>query len=292
MRSRQKLITLILGVGAVLALAALAAGIATLDLNGGPRYILPEAEQSPQEAPLPVESQQTANYLGALTIVFLILLPLGLVYLLVSPSARRRFLIQLVQVSVIVLFIYLLYQNIGRVFPSLQARLSGEGAEDLGLGNIELRFLEPFKPQSPAWLTELFSFALAASFVYFLFWLWQRLRRPDERSAPPADQLVRSAQAALRQIDAGQNLRDVVLRCYHEMTQAAAQKKHLTRPEYVTPHEFSLSLEKAGLPAEQVQRLTALFEAVRYGHKTPGVKERSEAVACLQAVVERLGGEA
>jgi len=291
MMSRQKLFILALAALALAGLVILASGIATLDLNSSPLYLLPEVEQATQ-VPLPDQNiQRTSNYLAILTLVFLIILPISLLYLLISPSARRRFLIQLIQVSTIVLFLYFLSKNIGKLFPKLDLRLSGNLNEDMGSGRFELRFLEPFTPHSPTWLTELLSFALAAGFVYFLFWLWRRWRQPEGRFLSPAERLVRSAQSALQQIDAGQNLRDVVLRCYHEMTQAVAEKRHLTRLEYITPHEFIRSLEGIDLPSEQVRRLTDLFESVRYGHKIPGAQERAEAVACLNAVVERLGSE-
>lgn len=184
---------------------------------------------------------------------------------------------------------YFLYRNVGRIFSNLTNGFSGSLAKNLEADGVELRFLEPFTPHNPAWLIQLLSFALAVGFVYFLFWLWRRRGQMDDRISTPAEKLVRSAQSALKRIDAGQNLRDVVLRCYQEMTQAVADKRHITRPEYATPHEFILSLEGAGLPAEQVGRLTGLFEAVRYGHKTPGTQERAEAVACLKAVIDRLG---
>jgi hypothetical protein len=164
--------------------------------------------------------------------------------------------------------------------------------DGLAANGFDVRFLEPFKPRNPAWLTTLLSVVLAAGFVIFLVWLWPRLRQVEGRHLSPAEKVARSAQTALRRIDAGQNLRDVVLRCYLEMTQAVAEKRHLTRPEHVTPHEFIYSLEGIGLPTEQVRRLTALFESVRYGHKTPGAQERAEAVACLNEIVDRLGGEA
>ena len=292
MMSRQKLFILALAALALAGLVILASGIGTLDLKNGPLYLLPDAERATQ-VPLPAQTAQGAsnNYLAILTLVFLIILPISLLYLLISPSARRRFLIQLIQVSTIVLFLYFLSKNIGKLLPNLDLRLSGNINGDMGSGRFELRFLEPFTPHSPTWLTELLSFALAAGFVYFLFWLWRRWRQPEGRFLSPAERLVRSAQSALQQIDAGQNLRDVVLRCYHEMTQAVAEKRHLTRLEYITPHEFIRSLEGIDLPSEQVRRLTDLFESVRYGHKIPGAQERAEAVACLNAVVERLGSE-
>lgn len=291
MRVSQKQATLFLAVLALVGLFILASGVDTLDLRSGPLYLLPEKEQKTL-APLPAgEDQATSSYLGILLLVFLIVLPVSLIYLLLSPDARRRFLLQVVQAAAIVFFIYLFYRSIGRIFPNLSRQLSGDGQAGLEGSGIELRFLEPFTPHNPAWLIEMLSFALAAGFIYFLFWLWKKRRQMEGGFSTPAEKLVRSAQTALRRIEAGQNLRDVVLRCYQEMTEAVAEKRHITRPEYATPHEFANSLEAAGLPGEQVRRLTDLFEAVRYGHKIPGSGERADAVACLKAVVERLGSQ-
>jgi len=290
--SRQKIFTIILAVLALIGLVILASGISTLDLNNAPLYLLPASEEQATQAPLPARVDQIpANYITLLVLVFLVLFPISIIYMLFSPSARRRFLIQLAQVSLLVLFLLFLSKSIGKLFPKLGLSFSGNLIDDLAANGFEVRFLEPFEPQNPAWLTELLSVAVAAGFVLFLAWLWIRLRQVDVRHPSPAEKLVRSAQTALRRIDAGQNLRDVVLRCYLEMTQAVAERRQLRRPENVTPHEFIYSLEGIGLPTEQVRRLTALFETVRYGHKTPGATERAEAVACLNAIVERLGGE-
>jgi hypothetical protein len=291
MRVSQKQVTLLLAALALAGLFILATGLNTLDLKSGPLYLLPEKEQKTLE-PLPVgDNQATSSYLGVLLVVFLIVLPISLVYLLLSPEARRRFLIQVIQALVMVFFLYFLYRNIGRIFPNLSKQFAGGMNGDLEARGIELRFLEPFTPRNPAWLIELLSFVLAVGFVYFLFWLWRKRGQMDAHTSTPAEKLVRSAQIALRGIDAGQNLRDVVLRCYQEMTEAVADKRHISRPEYATPHEFVNKLETAGMPAEQVRRLTDLFETVRYGHKIPGSQERAEAVACLKAVVERLGSQ-
>ena len=288
---RQKIFTISMAVLALTGLVILASGISTLDLNNAPLYLLPASEQATQVPLPPGVDQIPTNYLTLLALVFLVLFPFSIIYLLISPSARRRFLIQLAQVSMLVLFLFFLSKSVGKLFPKLGLSLSGNLKDDLAANGFDVRFIEPFKPQNPAWLTELLSLALAAGFVLLLVWLWSRLRQMEVRRSSPAEELVHSAQAALRRIDAGQNLRDVVLRCYLEMTQAVAERRQLTRPENVTPHEFIYSLEGIGLPAEQVRRLTALFETVRYGHRTPGAPERAEAVACLNAIVERLGGE-
>ena len=291
MISRQKVFTIIMAFLVLTSLVILASGISTINLNNEALYLLPDSEQATQEVVATRAVQIPTEYLTLLTLIFLVVFPISIIYLLISPSARRRFLTQFVQITMIVLFLYFLSKNIGKLFPSLGASLSGNLRDNLAANGFDVRFLEPFKPKNPAWLTVLLSVALAAGFLTFLLWLWIKLRQVEIVHASPAEKLARSAQTALRRIDAGQNLRDVVLRCYHEMTQVVAEKRNLTRPEHMTPHEFVYSLEGVGLPAEQVHRLTDLFETVRYGHKTPGAPERAEAVACLNAIVEKLGGE-
>jgi hypothetical protein len=291
MISRQKVFIVIMAALSLMSLVILASGISTLNLNNEALYLLPASEQATQEAISTRVVQIPTEYLTLLTLIFLVIFPISIIYLLISPSARRRFLTQFLQISMIVLFVYFLSKNIGKLFPNLRISLSGSLRDNLAASGFDVRFLEPFKPKNPVWLTVLLSVALAIGFLVLLLWLWIKLRQVEIVHSSPAKKLARSAQTALRRIDAGQNLREVVLRCYHEMTQVVAEKRHLTRPEHMTPHEFVYSLEGVGLPAEQVRRLTDLFETVRYGHKTPGAPERVEAVACLNAIVERLGGE-
>jgi hypothetical protein len=291
MTSRQKYFMISLAALALVGLVILTSGIATLDLRNSPLYLPPEVEQA-STTPLPGEiPEKSSDYIAILTLVFLVIFPISLLYLLISPDARRRFLIQLIQVALIVFFLYFLSKSLRNIFSGLGLGLSGNLIDDLAATGLEVRFLEPFKPRSPKWLTELLSFGLAVGFIYFLYWLWRRFQLKELPQLTPAEKLVHSAQSALRRIDAGQNLRDVVLRCYFEMTQAVAEKRHLIRPENATPHEFIQNLERIGLPPEQVRRLTDLFEMVRYGHKVPGAPDRAEAVACLNAIVESLGRE-
>jgi hypothetical protein len=70
------------------------------------------------------------------------------------------------------------------------------------------------------------------------------------------------------------------------MTDVLQQKRGLKRRIYITPSEFAVVLEKIGLPADAVRRLTALFERVRYGGKHSTRKDIDEAIACLSEIVE------
>ena len=50
--------------------------------------------------------------------------------------------------------------------------------------------------------------------------------------------------------------------------------------------ELLRELKAAGLPDTHVQRLTRLFEGVRYGARVANEREERQAVACLTAIVE------
>jgi hypothetical protein len=53
----------------------------------------------------------------------------------------------------------------------------------------------------------------------------------------------------------------------------------------MTPREFEMRLEEAGIPTTQVRRLTRLFEEVRYGDKRLGEQEERQAIVSLTSIV-------
>jgi hypothetical protein len=68
------------------------------------------------------------------------------------------------------------------------------------------------------------------------------------------------------------------------MNRIAKEHRGLQREDSLTAREFTDYLVRAGLPKEPVQNLTALFEEVRYGHKTYSDEEAQVAVNSLQAI--------
>jgi hypothetical protein len=73
------------------------------------------------------------------------------------------------------------------------------------------------------------------------------------------------------------------------MSDVVSNKRHLHRAIAMTPHEFALRLEQAGLPGDAVSRLTRLFEAVRYGDRKSSPKDVNEAVNCLTTILHYCG---
>ncbi len=59
---------------------------------------------------------------------------------------------------------------------------------------------------------------------------------------------------------------DLVLRCYREMVDLLSRKKRIAH-EPLTPREFADRLRDLDVRTDAVDRLTELFELVRYGHR-------------------------
>jgi hypothetical protein len=124
---------------------------------------------------------------------------------------------------------------------------------------------------------------LVAMVLVGLGWLVWRSRR---RQVRPLVQLAQQAEEAVEAIQAGADLRDTVMRCYYEMSQVLHRQRGIRRPQAMTPREFAASLEEVGLPTEAIRRLTELFEKVRYGAKPLGQDEGSQALTCLETIIE------
>jgi len=124
---------------------------------------------------------------------------------------------------------------------------------------------------------------LCAAVLLTLLWLFYARQRPFV--PPPVAQLATQAQAALDALYAGEDVHDVVLRCYFEMARVLDESQGLRRAETATPREFAARLVALGLPAQPVQTLTRLFEEVRYGRYQADDVVIQQATASLKGIV-------
>jgi hypothetical protein len=97
------------------------------------------------------------------------------------------------------------------------------------------------------------------------------------------------AREAVEDLRAGADLRDTVMRCYFEMSRVLDETRGLHREEAMTPREFAHTLKEVGLPGMAVERLTQLFESVRYGAHVSEEREEKDAIACLETIIEACG---
>lgn len=99
------------------------------------------------------------------------------------------------------------------------------------------------------------------------------------------DQLSREAESAVKAIEAGGDLRNVILRCYLQMTRALQVEQGIERSDNMTVQEFEQSLVSRGFPAMAVHQLTRLFEKVRYGKQPTMEEDEKTAVESLNEII-------
>ncbi|MGD8398763.1 MAG: DUF4129 domain-containing protein [Anaerolineae bacterium] len=275
-RDRQR-IAILLAL-ALVALVLLAAGISSLEFSSGRQ--LPRWSGGAQAAVQGTSGLALVIDLLLRVLAFLVpvLLPIAIVYLILSADARRAVLRSLGLLMWLVA-IYLVLRSRPDFFRGLlpqEATPSPPGALATPVPD--------FVPNAPMWAGVLaavgLALALAGGLVAAAWYVWRRRRTP----ASPLDELAEEAQRAVDALRAGAGVQDTVLRCYFEMSRVLAAHRGLARGEAMTPREFEERLVEAGLPRTHVQALTRLFEAVRYSGRGATQAEGAQAIASLSAI--------
>lgn len=268
----------------------LAAGLSGTELRHGQDVvwsIMPAAEESPSpQLGLPSDPGGSAPLgLGGWELVIIIgvclLLPVSIVYYFLSPDARKtlaRVVNFIVGITLVLWAVQTFFDRVVVEWITPSAGLPAEGERLPNTSEISVR--------SPGWLAYVVSIVLVLLLVAAGWFAWYHFLRRDRR----LERLAQQAEETLSELSSGADFRDAVIRCYFEMSQALSQQKGIERHKAMTPREFAERLRQTGLPAEDVRRLTRLFERVRYGAKTPGKVEETEAIACLTAIVDACAG--
>jgi len=271
---------LLLGL-AIVALVVLAAGLSDLTFLPGrplPRFPRPSVELG-EFFTLP-GSELLGFLLGALYILGILLLPVAIVYVIISPEARKR-VVRSLGLLLWLVALFVLIRARPEFFEELQLQpLDASAPGDLGVAPPD------FVASFPPWLVVSTALVLAAIVVAGLVGLGWILWRRSHPPATPLDQLAQEAQSALDALQAGADIQDTVIRCYVEMSRVLDEQRGLRRAEAATPREFEQQLKETGLPDAQIEQLTRLFEAVRYGAKVAGEQQQRQAVDCLAGIVK------
>jgi hypothetical protein len=283
MLERRKLWMLLLLGMATAALILLSTAITGLELLPGQPFSLggePSGGTGGSEM-LP-GAEVFALLFRVMTAIFGLLLPVTIVYFIVSPKFRKQVLRNFLLMLPLLLMFYLLMRSSPDFLkPAEEAQPLGPLAE----GFPEAPTPE-FVATPPQWLVVVANLVLAlliAALVVGAVWLLWRLRH---QRISPLEQLAQEAKEAIEAIQAGADLKNTVMRCYYEMSQVLREQRGIRRQRATTPREFERQLEQLGLPGEQVRQLTRLFEKVRYGAKTVDEDEERQAISCLTAVIE------
>jgi hypothetical protein len=246
---------------------------------GGPQVNPRELIEAWVEIPL---WQQASTWI-------LLLILIILVGYLLPPELRKRLIIRFIRIALTFWGLLYIFQNYGHLIPALNLELA-EGPpvqNGNGTGVTSSVFLP--SEVSPAF-SYLISFAFA---VLILAVIWGVYRGWQKYTAlmnqKPLGEIAKIARSSLNDLASGRDSSDVIINCYLRMSDVVSNTRQLHRTVAMTPHEFALRLQQAGLPGDAVTRLTRLFEGVRYGDRKSSSKDVNEAVSCLTTILHYCG---
>ena len=225
-----------------------------------------------------------------LRIALIVLVAFAAVYIVVSLfSARGRK--RLLGMAIVLVVVLLALTLLSRVHPQQGDRAIQQdtvmGRQPAESGASAAASV-PFEPRPPRWLlwaAVATIGVLAVGGAAGLALVLSRRRRPSIR-----EKLADETEAAMEALKAGADLKDVVIRCYHQMTLIAQEEMGIHRQITVTAREFQVILETSGLPAEPVRDLTRAFEQIRYGHAAPSTGTEQLAISSLERISQYCRG--
>lgn len=138
----------------------------------------------------------------------------------------------------------------------------------------------PLGPVPPLllWLVGL---ALLVIGVLIAVWIY---RSTTDRETM-IDLLGFEAEKAWQEIRLGVGLKDVIIKCYRQMSLMLEEEQGIQRKDFMTTGEFERLLEAEGVPHDPIHKLTRLFEEVRYGDWQPNPADEQNAIASLEAII-------
>ncbi len=214
-----------------------------------------------------------------------------ILFLFMIPAEMRgRLIMQALRFALVIAAVLFLLKNRLIQLPGLNLNLAsanGAASPDSSQAFDPSRFTPPLVAP---WIIYLIgvgvSLALLA-LIWAAFRFWTRFHVPHMDR--PLEGLAAVARSSLTDLAYGNKLEDVIIQAYARMSEVVDTQRGLRRAESMTPREFADRLERAGLPANAVARLTRLFESVRYGAGKSNQKDVDEAVSCLNSIVEYCG---
>jgi hypothetical protein len=223
-------------------------------------------------------------------LIALIVTPIMMIYMIVSPTARRRFLKILARSLPFILGFFLVIEFLKSLHatnsPNTPISLGGLGNQS---GQTGIPTPTPLIPGPSETAIVLISVILSLISVAIIGGALALLWRRRQDKITPNRLIARQAQSALDALQAGGDLKNTIIRCYYQMSAVINEQRGILRSQTMTPHEFEAYLSTNGLPGEPVHQLTHLFEEVRYGDQAVGPLEEQAALNSLTAIVEACG---
>ncbi|MEM7342961.1 MAG: DUF4129 domain-containing protein [Chloroflexota bacterium] len=276
----------------------MAANLSQMELHPGEpfpysflRVLFAESESASSEEIPSGATELLIDILMAATFVLLFLvLIIWIITYILRPEARRRLLRRAITY-------FLWFTLFFIVMNMLQGYLENAELEaDTGFGiaglldnlpDSEEELTPPsFITNPPLWVNLIITVTTLALILGLVWYTWRRLQ-PE--ATPPLELLMYEIEKAVEDIKAGHDLKDTVTRCYQTMHEILGDQRGIQRQQAMTPREFETHLVTLGLKSEHIQRLTRLFERVRYSANEANADDEAEAIDCLNAIAQNYG---
>jgi hypothetical protein len=218
-----------------------------------------------------------------LMFILWVVLPLSIFFFIKYPDFRQKFLKRLGYFVLYGVILFLLGRKTQKPSPELEeAEQEIINTTILETQREAAEFISSFGEADPK-LNIVINITILLAVSVLAWYLYRRFfYKPDST----ADQLKAEVEGAINEIESGVDLRNVIIRCYADMSQILMDRRGIQRQKAMTPREFELELQEIGLPQIAIQRLTSLFEAVRYGNAQLDSEAEQEAIHCLTTIAE------
>jgi len=226
----------------------------------------------------PAVNFQIGNFLLALLGIVVVIYLLVMLYRLLLGTTWKLVLSGLFKSVLVTTAIFLLLAMVILVLPT-----SIPDMDELPQPPPTQPFVTAPLGPPPVSLLWLVGIVLAVLAAFLLLSLLPSRRKPDQ-----AAQLALEVEKAQQNLLAGLSLKEVILRCYQQMSQILQQEAGIERQAFMTPAEFERVLSIEGYPPAPVHQLTRLFEIARYGDWTPNPWDDQQALESLQAIIAYL----
>lgn len=278
MPQNTKRITLLFLVGTLVSLIMLSGSLSELQLRAGTPF--PGAGDFGSETRFfAASSPGNANSLTLLKGVFAFIFLFLMIYVTVRFIALvniKRLIRSLAVMSAMLVLIIL----ISRIPLTPSTPRPGESSINPISPPIEYPVSPLEQPPGGLIVLVLIAFIVVVGLLVFkVLGIW--LKEPGMTK-----QILHEAESALNEIKSGENLRNVIFRCYLQMTRALQEERKIERDYSMTVREFEDWLEEKGFPIVPIHQLTHLFEKARYGTQLTLKEDEKMAVESLNEIIQ------
>jgi hypothetical protein len=211
---------------------------------------------------------------------------------LLNAELRKQLIYAFLRTASFLLILFYIIKREPQLFVGFLSRIASVG-QNLTVSpetnSSPAPVFEP--PQQTSWLSFAVALGIILAVVLFFWWvnrLWVHIRERNA-SHQSLNEIAGIARDSLDELKAGRNYDNAIVECYDRMSDVIAKKQGLQRAHTMTPSEFAARLTRAGLPRDPIQKLTNLFEAVRYGRQSAGQAEINQAIHCLTSILAHCG---